>query len=504
MQARALAKALRRRLEHRQARGPTDERWDDLSARARVRAQIQAGYATPAMGGGTYFDRPTVEGALASSWPELQPALNHCGLKPWSPLRVALARIGDRTSFSLLDDPRIIVGDAWEMNPSSIDVLVLTRVDLKDFDTLRQDVPPGILERAGRDGLRLVFDSSGEAYPHKVGRSEAIHAFLREYGIPNANVAYMTQDRSYRADYESYCRSCGVEPMRIWIYDHFIHKTLAFYEDGGRAEFESRLAAYMNRGPTRERRFVSLNYTPRPAKILFLLQILKDRLWTSGWNSFGGFAADPGAGQLTQEGVANDLLAMEGFEDLAQSGLPYLDELASFGPILFGDADDAAKTRSTMLRAGAMEQYAQSWFSVVTESELGDRPLRITEKSLKPLLNFHPFLLLGNPGSLKMLRDLGFTTFGQVFDERYDDELSPRRRFDLVYDQAARLCRMDEAELRRLTEEISETVVFNACWGLTELPRLFRVRIGAEFAERVEALARPGSDLADRRPARAS
>ncbi len=90
------------------------------------------------------------------------------------------------------------------------------------------------------------------------------------------------------------------------------------------------------------------------------------------------------------------------------------------------------------------------------------------------MLNFHPFIVLGNPASLRLIRGYGFQTFPEIFDESYDDEEDPARRFDMVYGQIVRLARMDEAELDRLEASVAEKVVFNARWGLTELPRMFQ------------------------------
>ena len=47
-------------------------------------------------------------------------------------------------------------------------------------------------------------------------------------------------------------------------------------------------------------------------------------------------------------------------------------------------------------------------------------PLYVSEKSYKPLAYFHPYLILSAPGTLQFLRDLGFETFENIFDESYD------------------------------------------------------------------------------------
>jgi hypothetical protein len=104
-------------------------------------------------------------------------------------------------------------------------------------------------------------------------------------------------------------------------------------------------------------------------------------------------------------------------------------------------------------------------------------PWRISEKPLKALVNFHPFMVLGNPGALEMIRGLGFQTFPEIIDESYDEELDPRRRFDLVYAEVKRLIALDETELARLEGAVAEKLVFNAEWGLTRLPGVFRDEI---------------------------
>ncbi len=134
-----------------------------------------------------------------------------------------------------------------------------------------------------------------------------------------------------------------------------------------------------------------------------------------------------------------------------------------------------------------LKEHGKSWFTVVTETEMSDRVLRITEKPMKALVDFHPLILFGNPGSLKLIRDLGFETFQGFFDEAYDEEMVPRKRFDMAYAQVERLCRMDEAELARLENGISEALIHNARWGLTKLPGVYLDRLDVALFEDILA-----------------
>jgi len=75
------------------------------------------------------------------------------------------------------------------------------------------------------------------------------------------------------------------------------------------------------------------------------------------------------------------------------------------------------------------EYYKQTLVSIVTETNFTANECTLTEKSFKPLLHKHPFIIFGVPGALQGLRDLGFQTFGQFWDESYDTTEDPGQRF---------------------------------------------------------------------------
>ena len=64
------------------------------------------------------------------------------------------------------------------------------------------------------------------------------------------------------------------------------------------------------------------------------------------------------------------------------------------------------------------EHYTVTEFSVVSETTPAE--YFPTEKTFKPLLLGHPFLVAGSQFFLRNLRDMGFKTFNSVIDESYD------------------------------------------------------------------------------------
>lgn len=65
--------------------------------------------------------------------------------------------------------------------------------------------------------------------------------------------------------------------------------------------------------------------------------------------------------------------------------------------------------------------YANTWYSLVIES-WQHGPVFVTEKTFKAMQYGHPFLILAQPGALKLLKKYEFETFPALFDESYDDE----------------------------------------------------------------------------------
>jgi len=77
--------------------------------------------------------------------------------------------------------------------------------------------------------------------------------------------------------------------------------------------------------------------------------------------------------------------------------------------------------------------YDHSCFSVVCEDDDDTYPICWSEKSCKPLAFFHPFVVVGQRGLLRLIRDHGFESFPEIFDESYDD-------LDSIYDRATHVC----------------------------------------------------------------
>jgi hypothetical protein len=100
--------------------------------------------------------------------------------------------------------------------------------------------------------------------------------------------------------------------------------------------------------------------------------------------------------------------------------------------------DDSADLSVDPLREGSYvdpDWIANTYFSVVTETHVGDLPSHITEKIYKLIFCCHPFIVIGPRYHLATLRRYGFKTFPELFDESYDSMPESFEKYNLVSDQ---------------------------------------------------------------------
>jgi hypothetical protein len=113
---------------------------------------------------------------------------------------------------------------------------------------------------------------------------------------------------------------------------------------------------------------------------------------------------------------------------------------------------------------------------IVTESEFTDgRTMRrVTEKILKPIVGLQPFLIIGNPESLTLLKSMGFKTFEGLIDERYDAIADPAQRLTAVFAEIDRLTALPIADLRARVAALEERLIHNLLHLMQVGPMIFQ------------------------------
>lgn len=95
-----------------------------------------------------------------------------------------------------------------------------------------------------------------------------------------------------------------------------------------------------------------------------------------------------------------------------------------FDPIVEGSPNISHRFQSDF--------YKKIGVDIVTETVFNYPYPFITEKTYRPIASLRPFIIVGPYGTLKFIKDLGFVTFSDIMDERYDNVKNPELRFDAV------------------------------------------------------------------------
>lgn len=107
------------------------------------------------------------------------------------------------------------------------------------------------------------------------------------------------------------------------------------------------------------------------------------------------------------------------------------------------------------------EDYSSTFLSVVNETNVDNQIMFLSEKIWKPILIEHPFLVIGNPGTLAMLKEMGYKTFSKWWDESYDDIEDFTERIKAVTSIIEDLSKKSIDELKSLRVEMQETLTYN-------------------------------------------
>lgn len=111
------------------------------------------------------------------------------------------------------------------------------------------------------------------------------------------------------------------------------------------------------------------------------------------------------------------------------------------------------------------EFYADTYINIVTETsfEKGDfaSPF-ISEKTfLHPMVNLQPFIIVGNPFTLKTLKDLGFKTFHPWIDETYDSCIDYKTRMQLIEKEIQKISKMSMTQVHDLYYAMTDRLLHN-------------------------------------------
>lgn len=108
-----------------------------------------------------------------------------------------------------------------------------------------------------------------------------------------------------------------------------------------------------------------------------------------------------------------------------------------------------------------MIRLSRNWFAdVVFESATIGNVFFITEKTVRSLVSEKPFLVYAAVNHLEHMKELGFKTFGELWNENYD-RYSEEKRFEALSSVIKNLCAMPNDEFMDIMNKAESITAYN-------------------------------------------
>ena len=322
------------------------------------------------------------------------------------------------------------------------------------FDQLTPDERHALQRRNGVLVLDLAWDPL-------IATEEIIRglvASIEQFGLPTSRIRLLHSNQAEQTRFQTLWRQLTtLEPCANLQFPTSFALGLAYQHanrDPERIEQRLRQAKASLDAGRKVRKFNSFNGELRAHRLHVLAILHQAGLMDQGYVSMLGYSKKPtgtvrrkaGDGSLAPPAIRKLLDELPGAQEVAGS----VDALLRMMPLTLDVPNRGGPNawERTVWSSQHPRFYDQSCFSVVLDSNSNRRDMvHITEKVMKPIINAHPFLYMGNKAGLSQIRALGFETFSPVFDERYDDAPDFSGRLSLFLEELQRLVRMSDDDL---------------------------------------------------------
>lgn len=330
------------------------------------------------------------------------------------------------------------------------------KFDFNDF------ISPILLELVKQNSnFKILFIDSGEgAYPHTLKLFEKINNFLIKNSITHDNKVFISTNNNFiinlqnEKEFQKYSKQISVftNNYLLTTAGRFISELRMcnnkLVENGYEYSIQDEVLK-----TKKEKYFLMYNRnSERMHRPYFVNELYKNNLIGKGFISF------------FENEYLNSFL--EYGKEYPQLGLNYEDildikkNISNFYPLNIDDSN-AEKIADFHNFLSRKDEYEKSYFTIVSETNAESEHSFITEKTVKPLMNLHPFLILGNPHTLKVLKNFGFKTFDKWWDESYDNEFDFKTRAQKLLNVVDYLCNKSQEDWIQMMIEMEELLHHN-------------------------------------------
>ena len=289
-------------------------------------------------------------------------------------------------------------------------------------------VNPRVLKDVNSDNAAIVITHIYEAYSGSGGLGEndfeILNNWIIEAKLNPKNVWYLTGNLIAHEKYKDVYpyNIVSVTSQELWN-DAFAHckQELTF-------------------SPSNEKfLFLSFNRQPRLHRILLLAELMHHELFDYGKISFNLMRGNC-TGYIKNYNPDYENYGIK----LTEMGKQIID--------IDNDPNLACNVNTSLME--------QTFVSLVTETHVHPGTLQFSEKVWKPLMSGHPFILLASNHALKCLKNIGFKTYSDWFDESYDDA-DLQTKLKIICQNLLRYKNCSVEELKVIREQMKEVARYN-------------------------------------------
>ena len=312
-----------------------------------------------------------------------------------------------------------------------------------------------ILSPAIAAGKVVIFNRPTESLGlHSLNKAQLLCDKIPN--LPPGRVFFVTGAVTGAEDYDKFIEGTAVYRMNILTLGRgqMLHFRDSFHLPDAKTtlnkEYEVRI---------KEKKFLCFNKVHKGHRAYILARMLENGLFDQSYFSFEGATPD----------WTNQLQYGYDWAPVIKDQLTkHIDKF----PIRLNITDD--RKNPVQLHIDDIAYHSNSYFSLVTETVFyKDRNLPrmsfydnvggifFTEKTGRPLLLKHPFVIAGHVNSLAALKNMGFKTFHPYINESYDNEDDDDKRLDMIVAETERLCKFTDDEWLQWQHSVKEVVEHN-------------------------------------------
>jgi hypothetical protein len=278
------------------------------------------------------------------------------------------------------------------------------------------EIPLSVIDAAKKRKILIVIDNQSEGLSLIRGTVNGffeMHEAIKNLQLPKYSVVLIDNNAWFTAEYSQWCIENDESPQLAHTY--FL---TGFFYFHSRVPKQPLILDAINSSESKD--YNSLNRTVRPQRTDHLYYLITKNLLRYGLIS-GNYTNDPNNPTVRSSLVLD--IDYESYANVLIKNLP-----------LIADKDFTVQNpdhdNETIFNHSI---YKNSLLSFVTETAFHQPGMFITEKTFKPIVAGHPFIILGQYNILKELRKMGYRTDFSGIDQSYDDIMDPVDRFHAAH-----------------------------------------------------------------------